>query len=434
MGVLLGIFGVSYALIASEKIDKTIVACLAGAAVILLGYIPYDEALAAVDLNVVFLLIGMMCCVAIMATTGVFEWLAIIIAQRARGNGIVVFLLFMITTAVLSAFLDNVTTIILMAPVTILVAQILDMPAVPLLIMSSIFSNIGGAATLVGDPPNVLIGSQTHLTFLQFLFNLGPVILLILIVSLAAMVLYYRRAMTTTQAARTRIMKAQPHKAIIRPQRLWACLVVFSLVLIGFFVGHTLDIQPGIVALAGGFLMALVTRVGLARVLEKIEWSTIMFFVGLFILVGALHANGVFDALGHAVFTVAHGNVWITALTLLWVSAIASAMVDNIPLVIALIPLVHAVVPEFAVTLGLEGNEAAIHAQIKEPLFWSLALGACLGGNGSLVGASANVVVAQIAKKNKYTLTFGHFTRVGLPLMLLSLVMSSLYISVRYFM
>lgn len=434
MITLLIVFGITYALIASDKVDKTVAACLGAAVVILLGFIPYTDALHHVDLNVLFLLIGMMIIVNIMATTGVFEWIAIVIARTAKGNGMVIVILFMTVTAVLSALLDNVTTVILIAPITILIAQILEIPAVPLLIMESIFSNIGGTATLVGDPPNVLIGSQTSLSFNDFIVNLGPIVLIIMIVTLVLVYIFFRKNTKTREAARKRVMKAQPDKAIIEPKRLWLCLAVFSLVLVGFFAGRLLDVEPGIIALAGGLLMALVTRVNVTHMLEKVEWSTILFFTGLFMLVGALQENGVFTYMGRYIIDVTQGNLLFTALLILWVSAIASAVVDNIPLVIALIPLLHTVIPTYAESMGIAGNTELINAQIRDPLFWSLALGACLGGNGSLVGASANVVVSHIAKKNNYALSFWRFTKLGLPVMLLSIGMCSVYIYLRYFL
>ncbi|MBU0677187.1 MAG: ArsB/NhaD family transporter [Verrucomicrobia bacterium] len=429
---LLAIFVFTYVLIATEKVDKTIAACLGASAVVIFRFIPYPVALEHVDLNVLFLLIGMMTIVNILSKTGLFEWIAIVIAQKARGNGIVIVLLFLSVVAVFSAFLDNVTTVILVAPITILITQILEIPTLPVLVLEAIFSNIGGTATLVGDPPNILIGSSAGLTFNQFLVHLGPVVLIIAVVVLLVVHFSLRRRVATHKQAVQRVMRARPELAIIEPRNLKAGLAVFALVLVGFFCGHLLDVDPGIIALAGGFLMALVCRAEIHHVLEKVEWATILFFVGLFILVGALQENGVFIWLGEHVVSLTQGHLLLTCIVILWFSAITSSVVDNIPLVIALIPLIKTIIPDYAESAGLTDPEI-IRTVIAQPLYWSLALGACLGGNGTLVGASANVVLSQIARKNKYKFTFWTFTRTGIPVMILSLVISTLYIYLRYF-
>ena len=427
------IFGLTYVLIASEKVDKTIAALLGASVVIFAGLIPYQVALAKVDLNVIYLLAGMMVIVNILTTTGVFEWLAVQAGQKAKGNGVVLLVLLLVVTAVLSAFLDNVTTIILIAPVTILITQVLEIPCIPFLILEAVFSNIGGTATLVGDPPNVLIGSQAHIDFNDFILNLTPVVIIVMIVSLLVVMRFMRSALKTNRAARSRLMSATPHLAIVRPKRLARAAVVFFLVVLGFFLGHFLKVQPGIVALGGAVLMALVCQIDIREMLGKVEWGTLFFFIGLFMLVGSLEYVGLFDYLGHKLIDMTRGNLFLTAMAILWASAILSAIVDNIPLVMSMIPLIKSIIPAFAAQMGLEAGSAAAHSAIAEPLYWSLALGACLGGNGTLVGASANVVVSQIAKRNGYNLTFARFTRYSLPLMLLSVAISSIYIYFRYF-
>lgn len=428
------IFLIAYLFIATEWVEKTVAALLGAAAVIMLHYIPYTEALQKVDLNVIFLLIGMMMIVSILMGTGVFEWVSIKLARLARGNGIVIMLLFLMTTAFLSAFLDNVTTVILIAPITILLTQILEIPTVPVLIMEAIFSNIGGTATLIGDPPNILIGSETSFSFNDFLFNLGPIILLICVVSLAVIFLMFQKQTKTRESARNRILRSHPEAAILQPVVLKRALIVFGVVLAGFFLGRFLEIEPGIVALAGALLMAMVCRVELHKIMANVEWNTILFFIGLFMLIGSLEYTGVFEHMGKFMLQLSGGKLLLTTLTILWFSAFASAIVDNIPLVMAMIPLVKGIVPTFAAQMGISGMEDLIHAQIEAPLYWALALGACLGGNGSLVGASANVVISQVAKRNNYTMSFWNFTRYGLPFMLLSLVLSTIYIYLRYFL
>lgn len=427
------IFAVTYACIATEKIDKTVAAMLGATVAIMVGVIGYEEALRAIDLNVIYLLVGMMVIVQILATTGVFEWIAVSIAQKTGGRSLPLLALLLLVTAFLSAFLDNVTTVILIAPITILITQILEIPTVPFLILEAIFSNIGGTATLVGDPPNVLIGSQTHLAFHDFLVHLGPPVLLILVLVLPLILYSQRKRLAVTDAARARIMDAQPHRAIIRPRRLAIALGVFAAVLAGFFLGPVLDLEPGLVAVAGAFLMTLLCGLKPHDVLVAVEWGTIFFFLGLFMLVGSLEHAGVFEWLGHRILSLTEGNLLWTCIVILWFSAVFSALVDNIPLVIAMIPLIRSIIPMFVGDLGLEAGTEEARLLVTEPLYWSLALGACLGGNGSLVGASANVVIAQVARKNKYKLTFWDFTKYGLPVMGASLVVCTVYIYLRYF-
>lgn len=427
------IFTITYIFIATEKVDKTIAAMLGATAVIFAGQIEYAEALHKIDLNVIYLLVGMMIIVHILATTGIFEWIAVSLAQRAGGRSLPLLILLLVVTAVLSAFLDNVTTVILIAPITILITQILEVPTVPFLILEAVFSNIGGTATLVGDPPNVLIGSQTHLAFNDFLLNLGPVVIVIGVISLVVVILVLRKSLVVNDAARARIIEAQPERAITKPKRLITALFVFGLVLVGFFFSQKIGIEPGMIAIAGAFLMTFLCGMKPHDVLADVEWGTIFFFLGLFMLIGALEHVGVFEYLGDEILFLTQGNLLWTCLAILWFSAIFSALVDNIPLVMAMIPLIRSITPLFMEQLGLEVDTEQARLLVTEPLYWCLALGACLGGNGSLIGASANVIIAQIARKNKYKLSFWDFTRYGLPLMLLSLILSTGYIYFRYF-
>ena len=427
------VFLVVYFFIATELIDKTIAALIGAGLMIGLHFIGYEEALHAIDMNVLFLLIGMMIVVNTLTDTGVFEWLAIKLARLAKGNGLVLSVFFMLLTAVLSAFLDNVTTVILMAPITILLCQLLEIPPVPILIMEAVFSNIGGTATLVGDPPNILIGSQTHLSFNDFLINLSPPVLVMLVLLLGVMALMFRKTIKTTEQTRKRIEQSRPDKAILQPVVLKKALVVFGLILAGFFGGRVLGIEPGIIALAGSMIMVLVCKKDIHHSLVHVEWNTILFFAGLFMMISALEHHQVFEAMGEFILHICGGNLMATALTILWFSAIASAIVDNIPLVMAMIPLVKGIIPVFAQSMGID-DPALIHNQIAEPLLWSLALGACLGGNGTLVGASANVVIAQVANRNNCKISFMGFTKYGFPFMIASLLIAHLYLYLRYFM
>ena len=392
----------------------------------------FTEMLGKVDLNVLGLLIGMMIIVNVMATTGVFEYLAVLIARQTRGNGVLVTVEFLLATAIISAFMDNVTTIILMAPITILITQLLGLPTVPVLILEALFSNIGGTATLVGDPPNILIGASCNLSFNDFIINLAPVVLLIMVVCLGAVVLLMRKKLQSNPDSVVQVQLTQPRRAILDPARLKRSLIVFALVLLGFFTSRLIHLEPGLIAICGAFVMVPVCRLELAHMLEKVEWNTILFFCGLFMMVGALEIDGVFTLLGEHMVSLTRGNFALTMMIILWGSAILSAIIDNIPLVISMIPLINSIVPVFARQMGIEADTEAIRQQISEPLFWSLALGACLGGNGTLIGASANVVISQIARKNRYKLTFKDFTCYGAPLMLISTFLSMIYLYLRY--
>jgi len=429
----IAVFLVVYFFIATELLDKTIASLVGAGLMIGLHQVPYEEALHAVDLNVLFLLIGMMVIVNTLTDTGVFEWLAIKLARLAKGNGLLIAVFFMVLTAVLSAFLDNVTTVILMAPITILLCQLLEMPAAPILIMEAVFSNIGGTSTLVGDPPNILIGSQTHLSFNDFLINLGPPVLIMMLALLVIMALMFRKSIKTTAATRKRVEHSRPEKAILEPVVLKKALVVFGLVLAGFFGGRALEIEPGIIAVAGAMIMVLVCRKDIHHSLVHVEWNTILFFAGLFMMIAALEHHGVFEKMGDFILHICGGNLMATTLTILWFSAIASAIVDNIPLVMAMIPLVKGIIPVFALSMGIDDPEL-IKLHISEPLLWALALGACLGGNGTLVGASANVVISQIANRNNCKISFMGFTKYGFPFMLVSLVVAHIYLYIRFFM
>lgn len=427
------IFAITYGFIASEKLDKTAAALLGAAAVIILKLVPYEHALHSIDLNVILLLVGMMLVMHIMSQTGMFEWLAVVIAQKARGNGIVILLLLLFATAFISAFLDNVTTVILIAPITILVCEILELKVVPFLILEAIFSNIGGTATLIGDPPNVIIGSQTGLSFNEFIYNLTPIVLIIVVVVLPIIYFYFRNTMVVADSAKIRILRAKPRSAIVDPVNMRRSLVIFVLIILSFFLSHSLGLEPGIIAIVGAVVMGIVCKRDLHHDLTTVEWNSVFFFVGLFMLIGALEYNGVFEKLGHLMLDITGGNLLMTVLVILWFSAIASSIVDNIPLVIAMIPLIETIVPVFGERLGIVGDEQALKVIVSDPLYWSLALGACLGGNGTLVGASANVVISQIAQRNRYPMTFFEFTRFGMPIMLLTLVLSTIYLYVRYF-
>jgi len=428
------VFVIAFAAIVSEKVDRMIAAILGATVLIMFRSIPYEEAVARIDFNVIFLLVGMMMVVYILAETGLFEWVAVVIAQKARGDGRIILAGLLVATAVLSALLDNVTTVVLMTPVTILITQILGLPTVPFLLLEALFSNIGGTATLIGDPPNILIGSQSHLTFNQFALHLGPVVLITMALTIPCAALLLGTSLSVPPEVRERILKATPNRAITDPFRLRRGLIVFLVLIGGFSLSHAVGIEPGLLALAGAAIMVVVCRSDLHRTMQAVEWNTIFFLIGLFMLVGGLEYHGLFHELGAAMFSLTKGQFFLTVMAILWVSAILSAVMGNIPVVIAMIPLVKSIEPVFADQLGVDGDLALTQVIVTEPLFWALALGTCFGGNGTLYGAAANVVVAQIATRNHFRITYTDFLRYGAPMTLASLVVASMYIWVRYFL
>jgi Na+/H+ antiporter NhaD/arsenite permease-like protein len=425
-------FLVVYALIASEKVHKTIAALLGAGILLLFRVIPYDVAIRAVDLNVVFLLVGMMIEVGILAQTGFFEWVAISIAKKSKGKPLTVLLLLMTVTAILSAFLDNVTTIVLIAPVTILVAKILEIDAVPFLILEAIASNIGGTATLIGDPPNVIIGSAAGLTFMDFVYNLTPGIVLVLLATLLLVALIYRKKFVVEPHIRARLQHSIPHLAVFDHRTMWKTLSVIGLTLVGFIFHGQLGLEAGMVAIMGAMITLLVNGGQVEDFFKEVEWGVLFFFVGLFIMVAALEYTGVIALLAEGMLSLSRDNLLLTCMLLLWGSALASSVLDNIPIVMALIPMVQLMITHFSDLSS--ATELVSWASVAEPLWWSLALGACLGGNGTLIGASANVVAARIGEKNDCYISFMRFTKLGFPLMLVSVIISSLYIWVRFFL
>ncbi len=425
--VAIAVFVLAYVGIVTEKIHRTIAAILGAVALMALGAIHQHVAFREhVDLNVIFLLAGMMIIVNIMSKTGVFEWLAISLAKIARGRPVYIMILLALSTAVVSAFLDNVTTVILMLPVTLLLAQQLKINPVPFLICEVLASNIGGAATLIGDPPNILIGSAAGLSFNDFLIHLGPVIVIILAVFTVGLYFIYRKRLQVSIEVRARIIEMNPARAITDKALLIKSLAGLGLVLVGFFLHSLLGLEPATIALGGAALLMLITKTDPEKVFREVEWTTLFFFVGLFILVGALVERGVIDTLADFALRQTGRNIWLTTLGLLWFAAIASAIIDNIPFVVTAIPLIKTIAPEIARTNDLET------ATVLGILWWTLALGACLGGNGSIVGASANVVVADMAKKHGHRITFLQFAKYGIPCTVMALFISSIYLVVRY--
>lgn len=429
------IFVATYAIIISERLDRAVVALAGAGLMIAFGVLDQHEALEAIDPNTIALLIGMMIILNVLKRTGVFRYAGWRTAIRFGGDPWKMMVGFALFTAVASAFLDNVTTILLMIPVTIAICEDLGLDPRPFMITQVIASNIGGTATLIGDPPNILIGSATGLDFVSFLENLAPVVILLLGLVLGGFWFFYHRRNhlgSPSAEARIALTRADARTHISDPRLLRRSLAVLALTILGFLFHSVIHYEAGTIAMGGAVLLLLLVRIDLHPILAEVEWPTIFFFVGLFILVGGIEHIGLLDRIANRVVDLTEGNVTLTALTLLWFAGIASAVVDNIPAVATLIPLTFAVArlsfPELA---GLSDSALAVHPDVA-PLWWALALGACLGGNGTLVGASANVVAVGIAERRGEPIGFWGFTTIGAPIALLSLIVASLYIWLRY--
>jgi Na+/H+ antiporter NhaD/arsenite permease-like protein len=411
------IFVVTYALIVVERWDRTLVALAGGLLVVALGVIDQQEAFAAIDLNVIFLLAGMMVIAAVLARTGFFELIAIRSVRLSHGHPVRLLLILAAVTALLSAFLDNVTTVLLMTPVILSVARRLDVSPLPYLLASVFASNIGGTATLIGDPPNILIGSASGLGFDAFLLNLTPVVLLIFAAFAGIMWLSFRHSLAVPDERREMVLEHAEGTAIKDRPLLIRSLAVAVVTVAGFLVHGPLGLEPATIALLGAVALMVVAPLGPAEALKEVEWSTLFFFVGLFVLVESIVATGIVGGLADALAEATAGDAAVAAIALLWFSALASAIVDNIPYTATAIPVVE--------RLAETGMRA-------EPMWWSLALGACLGGNLTIVGASANVVVANLADRAGHRIRFVEFLRYGAAVVLASLVISTGYVWIRY--
>jgi Na+/H+ antiporter NhaD/arsenite permease-like protein len=414
-----GIFLVAYALIASERLDRTLVALLGGLLLVVLGVLDQRTAFAAIDLNVIFLLAGMMVLASALGRTGFFQWLAVHSVRLSHGDPLRLLIILCLVTAGLSAFLDNVTTVLLMTPVTLSVARRLGISAAPYLISQVLASNIGGTATLIGDPPNILIGSAAGLDFMDFLVNLGPVVLLILGAFVVTMVVMFRGTLQVPDHQREAALEATEDTIIRDRGLLIRTLIVVGLTIVGFLAHSALGLEAATIALLGATALMLVARLDPHEMLREVEWSTLFFFVGLFILVEAVVQAGIVGGIATMIADATSGHEGATAMALLWFSAGASAIIDNIPYTATAIPVVHQLVAG-----GMS----------PDALWWSLALGACLGGNLTIVGASANVVVANLALHAGHPIRFGQFLRYGAVVVAESMLISSLYVWLRYVM
>jgi Na+/H+ antiporter NhaD/arsenite permease-like protein len=411
------IFLVAYALIATERFDRTLVALLGAMLVIVLGIVDQQEAFAAIDFNVIFLLVGMMIMAGALRKTGFFEFVADHAIRLSRGEPFRLLVSLTVFTAILSAFLDNVTTVVLIAPITLAVTRTLRVNPFPYLISMVFASNIGGTATLIGDPPNILIGSAANLSFVDFLVNLAPVVTLILLAYIGMISVAFRRHMDDDADRLDALALVDPGSAIKDRPMMIKSLIVLGLTMIGFLLHSALGLEVATIAMLGATVLMLVGGIKPHEAFEDVEWNTLFFFVGLFILVEAIVQVGIISGIADAVATAVAGRQGVATIGILWFSAGVSAIVDNIPYTATAIPIIQ--------RLAQGGLEA-------QPMWWALSLGACLGGNMTIVGASANVVVANMAAREGHPITFWQFLRYGTALVVISMVISTVYLYVRY--
>jgi Na+/H+ antiporter NhaD/arsenite permease-like protein len=419
----------TYLVIMTEKVNRAIVSLLGAGLMILLGVLTQEAAIRGVDFNTLGLLTGMMVIVAITRKSGVFQYVAIWSAKRANASPWGILLMLSFVTALFSALLDNVTTVLLIVPVTLLITEELKVSPYPYLFSEIFASNIGGTSTLIGDPPNIMIGSAARLSFNDFLVNLAPVIVVIMAATLIPIYFIWGKRLVTTREARSRVLNFNEREAITDVRLLKQAMLVLALVVGGFIFSHPLHLEPATIAMTGAALLLLLDNFGrhgehqsrnVHESFAEVEWITIFFFVGLFILVYGIESAGVIGWLAQRLLTATGGDLTATAMAILWGSAILSAFVDNIPFVATMIPLIKSTAPTFG------GPEQLM------PLWWSLSLGACLGGNGTLIGASANLVVAGFAERAGAPVRFMPYLKLAFPLMLGSIAISSVYVYLRY--
>jgi Na+/H+ antiporter NhaD/arsenite permease-like protein len=416
------IFIIMYIFIVSEKIHRTIASMLGAIVMILTGIITQEQAIHHIDFNTLGLLIGMMIIVTITSHTGLFNYVAIWAAKKAKAEPIRILVYLAIITATFSALLDNVTTVLLMVPVTFGITNKLKVTPIPYLILQIIASNIGGTATLIGDPPNIMIGSAVKaLTFAAFIQNLAIISLINLAVVVFVLALFYRKKLVTKPELQIEIMQIDEKREIKDKKLLVKCLTVLGMTILCFFLHQILQVESSVVALTGAFVLLLIAGKDhsfIEHVMDKVEWTTIFFFIGLFVAVGGLIETGIIRIIAQEGMKITGGNLTQTSMLILWLSALTSSFLDNIPFVATMIPLIQDM-----------GNMGITNL---EPIWWSLSLGACLGGNGTIVGASANLIVAGMAAERGTNISFMRYFVVGFPIMLLTIMLSSVYIYFRY--
>ncbi|MEZ6038398.1 MAG: ArsB/NhaD family transporter [Planctomycetota bacterium] len=437
------LFLLTFAAIVSEKVHKTKAALFGGALTVALGVLSQEEAFHSphfgIDHGVVFLLISMMVLVNVIGRTGVFGWAAIKIARLSRGQPLRIMLWFCVLTAIASALLDNVTTVLLVAPVTLLITDELDVDPIPFLLAEAMASNIGGTATLIGDPPNILIAARAHFTFVDFLEHLAPAVAITMVAFLGMLWLLFRKSLKVDEQKRQRVLAMDESKMISDKVLATKSLIVLGLTLVGFSLHSVLHLEPATVALLGAATLLLIARGDPHRPLAEVEWQTIFFFIGLFLVIGGIVKVGVVRDISEIVIKATGPtaeSMQTTAFSLLWFSAGLSAVVDNIPYVATMNPLVLDMANTVLHQGAADSTELPIetlHSAVLQPVWWSFALGSCLGGNATAIGASANVVVVGIAGRAGKKISFVRFLKFGLPTMVMTLVIAHIYVMFRYY-
>ncbi|MDA1188455.1 MAG: ArsB/NhaD family transporter [Chloroflexi bacterium] len=415
------IFGLIYLFIIRGRPSPVITVLIGAALIVILGVITSEDALRHIDLNVILLLASMMVIADIMGRTGAFDWLAYQGVKLAKGNGFAIMTLLLIVTAVVSAFIDNVTTVVLIFPITLVLCRTLNLSPIPFLLGEIFASNIGGAATVVGDPPNIIAASVGDIDFLTFMINIAPVSIVGMVFLIAVMWFWFRKKVHVDVATRKEVLESIPENLIKDPEMLWRSLIVFALTIAGFLLHHLLDVEVAFIAIAGAGVMMLVTRVDPRDVLDHVEWPTLGFFVGLFILVGGLVETGVIMDVQEFMVDISGGNESILAYILIWGGGAASGVVDNIPYTAAMAEVVK------GLTFPRENG-------IINPLWWALVLGADLGGNITMVGASANVVVVSLARNAGYPISFFTFFKYGIVVAIGTLLIAMGYIWLLHYL
>jgi Na+/H+ antiporter NhaD/arsenite permease-like protein len=424
------VLAVTYAIIMSEKVNRAIIALIGASVMILVGVFDQAEAIKGIDWNTIGLLTGMMILVSISRRSGMFQYIAIWSAQAAKAHPAGILFILQITTAVLSAFLDNVTTVLLVVPVTLAICQELEVPVYPYLFAEVFASNIGGTATLIGDPPNILIGTQAGLSFNEFVIHLTPVIIVVMIAQAIMIHLVWGKDLATTAEREARVMAMNPAEAIQDWLLLKQSLVVLTVVIVAFVLARPLNLEPATIGMFGAAILMLLDNwahhtekaaQNIHQTFGDVEWITIFFFVGLFMVVHGVEHGGLLKLLAEKLVAATGGSMANAGYAILWASAFLSAIVDNIPFVATMIPLIKSMA-------GAYGGPDKI-----EPLWWCLSLGACLGGNGTLIGASANLTVAGIAERNGIPFRFMTYTMYAMPMMIVSVAICHVYVWWRYF-
>lgn len=414
------IFLIAYVFIIFEKLDRTLIAFIGASLMILTGIISQEHAFGHIDYNTIGLLIGMMIIVMVVKRTGLFEYMAIRAVKIAKGDPKILLIFLSIVTGILSAILDNVTTILLIIPITFDIAKDLRISPVPFIITEIFASNVGGTATMVGDPPNIMIGSSVGLKFIDFIKIDATIAIPLLFLTTFIFALIYKPMLTTTQEAKEKVLRMDEKSAIRDKNLLVKSIVVLALTFIGFILHGVLHYESATIAITGAVVLLSISKLNPEKILHEVEWSTIIFFSGLFMLVGGLQEAGAIKLLAQWVLDITHGNLVLTTMSILWVSAIASAFVDNIPFVATMIPMIKDM-----------GELSGINLT---PLWWALSLGACFGGNGTIIGSSANVLAISMAGERGHKITFKKYFKVAFPMTILTVAIATIYLYIIFFL